>query len=134
MVEFYSIDKLGNSGPIGQISVGVDKSAPVVTYHSPQTSHLYIAGREIMVLPANLDVDAVVIGPTTISARASDDGVGIDRMELYIDGELRHSSDVNSLEFVWNQRTFLKHTLEIVTVDHFGYTSSKTLSLWVFNI
>jgi len=134
MVECYGIDKLGNSGPIGQVAVGMDTSAPSVTYQSPKSSHLYIAGREIMVLPSGMDVDAVSIGPTTIHATASDSGVGIDRVELYIDGELRHTSHSGSLEFVWNQRTFLRHKIEVITVDFFGYSSSKTLSLWVFNL
>jgi hypothetical protein len=134
VVEFYAVDNLGNTGGVGEVSVGVDTSAPSVSYKSPQASHLYIAGREIMVLPQNMDVDAVIIGPTIISATASDDEVGIQSLELYIDGELRQSSPTGSLEFVWNQRSFLRHTLEIVTTDFFGYQSSKTLHIWVFNL
>ena len=97
-------------------------------------SNLYIAGREIMVLPTSMDVDAVIIGPTTISATAVDGGVGVERMELYIDGELRRTSYGDQVEFVWNQRTFLNHTLEVVTVDFFGHRSSEILKLWVFNL
>jgi hypothetical protein len=134
VVECYGVDKLGNSGPVGQVAVGMDVSAPSVTYESPQSSHLYIAGREIMVLPSSMDVDAVVIGPTSVSVSAVDGGVGVERVELFIDGELRYTSHGDSLEFVWNQRTFLRHKLEVVTVDFFGYSSSKTLNLWVFNI
>jgi hypothetical protein len=134
VVEFYAVDNLGNTGLTGEISIGVDTTAPSVSYQSPQASHLYIAGREIMVLPQSMDVDAVILGPTTISATASDDGAGIQSLELYIDGELRQSSPDGSLEFVWNQRTFFKHKLEIVTTDFFGYQSSKTLHIWVFNL
>jgi hypothetical protein len=134
LLECYGVDRLGNSGSVQSLAMGVDSSAPSVTYESPQASHLYIAGREIMVLPRSMDVDAVIIGPTSISARASDNGVGVQKMELYIDGELRYSSMGNNLDFVWNQRTFLQHTLEIVTVDFFGYRSSKTLDLWIFNL
>jgi len=134
VVEFYAVDNLGNTGGTGEVSVGIDASAPVVSYKSPQASHLYIAGREIMVLPQSMDVDAVVIGPTTVSAAASDTGVGIESLCLYIDGELRQSSSTGSLEFVWNQRSFLKHKLEIVSTDFFGHSSSKILHLWVFNL
>jgi hypothetical protein len=134
LLESYGVDHLGNSGLVESLAVGVDSSAPSVSYESPQASHLYIAGREIMVLPQSMAVDAVIIGPTSISARAQDTGVGVKRMELYIDGELRYSSLDDSLEFVWNQRTFLQHKIEVVTVDFFGYRSSKTLDLWIFNL
>ena len=115
-------------------AIGVDTEAPSITYLTPLGSHLYIAGREIMVLPRIMDIDAVIIGPSSISVIASDEGVGIQSLNLYIDGELRQRSTDVSLEFVWNQRAFLRHQVEVVTTDFFGYTSSKTLDLWIFNL
>ncbi len=132
-LEYYMEDKLGNSGDIQEITVGIDDQAPVVIINSPKDNYLYIAGRAILYLRKLPGSDAVIIGTAIIDATASDTS-GIYTMELYIDGELRHKTYNGALEWRWNQLAFAIHTIEIRVYDNFGHSTTKEIKVWMFNL
>ena len=76
----------------------------------------------------------MIFGPTEIDTQVTDSGCGIERIQFYIDGELRHTSYDDTLEWWWNKRTIGVHTIEIVAQDILGHTSSIQLNVWVFNL
>ena len=130
LVEFYAKDHLGNTMTTQKQVIGVDAAAPSITYLAPAGNHLYIAGREILALRTG----SVIIGSLRIEAAASD-ACGIDRIELYIDGEQRYSEqDGSVLQWLWDERSLFEHTITIRAYDHLGRVSTKETTVNIFNL
>jgi hypothetical protein len=130
-VEFYAEDHLGNTGGVQELVVGVDTEAPAISFTAPSENHLYIAGREIIRLPVR--GQSVVLGSLRIDVGAQDT-CGVSQMELYIDGELRYMERDDHLQWLWDEKAWLSHTIEVVAYDNLGQTSSKTLDVTIFNL
>jgi hypothetical protein len=130
LIEFYAEDNLGNTMTTQKQAIGVDTEAPSITYIAPEGNHLYIAGREIL----SLRTESIIIGSLRIEAAATD-ACGIDRIELYIDGEQRYSEhDGSQLQWLWDERSLFEHTITIKAYDHLGRVSTKETTVKIFNI
>jgi hypothetical protein len=128
LIEFYAEDHLGNAQTIQEIAIGVDNEAPSITYLAPQDNHLYIAGREILALRT----ESVIIGSLRVEATATD-ASGIDKIELYIDGEQRYMEPDSSLQWLWDEKSLFAHTITIKAYDHFGRITTKETTVKIFN-
>ncbi|NDY71054.1 peptidase S8 [Desulfobacter hydrogenophilus] len=111
-------DTAGNRGQSGVISVSVDNvifqdtEAPAVTITSPG--------------------DGASIGNrVTVQASASDDS-GINRMELFIDGELKAVKYKSELSWNWNTRKLSKgaYTLSVKAFDTAGNEGADTITVY----
>jgi hypothetical protein len=130
LIEFYAEDNLGNTMTTQKQAIGVDTEAPSITYIAPEGNHLYIAGREIL----SLRTESIIIGSLRIEAAATD-ACGIDRIELYIDGEQRYSEhDGSQLQWLWDERSLFEHTITIKAYDHLGRVSTKETTVKIFNL
>jgi hypothetical protein len=128
LIEFYAEDHLGNTGPVQQLSIGIDKTAPSITFVTPQDNHLYIAGREILALPAQ----TFIVGSLRIDVGATD-ACGIEKLELYIDGEQRYMEPDDSLQWLWDEKSIFSHLITVKAYDNLGRVSTKETTVRIFN-
>lgn len=88
---------------------------PSVSILSPKNGYLYLFDREIIKIGKT-----VIIGSKSIYINAYDES-GIDRVEIYVDGELKATLK-NSYTWIW--KDFGIHTLEAKAYDKMGYSAS----------
>jgi len=111
-------DTAGNQGASEAINVSVDNvifedtEAPVVTITSPGD-------------------DASIGNRETVQASASDDS-GINRMEFFLDGELKAVKYKNELSWNWNTRKLPKgaYTLSVKAFDTAGNEGVDTITVY----
>jgi len=96
----------------------------------PRIGYLYINNREILPLPFNI---TVVIGKITLAAEVKC-GLPIQKVEFYVDEELKFSDEDAPYEWVWDETTCYAHTIKIVAYDVLGNRNVKEIELWAFNL
>ena len=107
----------------------IDNIPPLVNIERPKKGYLYIADREIMPIPITL-----IIGPITLEIDAVDYESGINRVEFYIDDELRATDDEEPYEWLWDETVLFKHSIKVVAYDNAGNTASDEINVIIFNI
>lgn len=121
-VDYYSVDKVGNVESTKSVSFKIDKMNPIVGIEKPKEGYLYIFDREIIPLPIT-----IIIGKITIKVDAVDETSGIDRVEVYIDDELKETLEETPYEWKWDETVFFKHTIKVVAYDKAGNTASDEI-------
>ena len=97
-------------------------SPPSVAIVSPKEGYLYIFDREIVKVGKT-----VIIGRKSVEVKALDEN-GIDRVEIFVDGELRatlHGS------YTWVWRDVGQHFLNVKAYDTTGYTANDFLRAFI---
>ncbi len=115
-------DSAGNEGASTPVSVTVHNVVPDTT--PPTTAISFPAG------------GARLSGPITVVATASDN-VGIDRVELLINGQVRATDRSHPYSFAWNTASYSDgtHTLQTRAYDTAGNSaSSASVSVVVDNV
>jgi len=87
IISFYSVNKDGREGEIISTTVKVDKTNPSVYIEEPSANYLYVFDRKIAPLK-----HTIILGKAPITANASDETSQIEKVEFYIDGELKHTA------------------------------------------
>ena len=101
-----------------------DKHNTRVKIKRPVPGHLYIFDIETFSFP-----HTTLVGCTTIEADA-EAYLGIDRVEFYIDNELRSEDSYQPYRWKWNQNSIFKiHTLEIFAIDILGNKASEEIEI-----
>ena len=71
-----------------------------------------------------------IVGPVSIKI----DNDSISKAEFYVDGALKKSVEEPPFQWEWNERAFLKHTLETRVYDEEGNsTSTGEIPVYIFN-
>ncbi|WP_020589444.1 S8 family serine peptidase [Desulfobacter curvatus] len=114
-------DTVGNLGQSDVISVSVDNEIfedtgapmPKVTIHSPNNTNIPIGNLEIV-------------------QASADSGIGISRMELFINNELTAVKYKNELKWNWNTRKLPQgnYTLSVKAVDTAGNEGIDTITVY----
>jgi len=91
---------------------------PTVGMSLPEAGVLHLFGKPIL---KTLFKRTILIGKTTITATAEDD-LGIEKVEFYIDGELKFTDTQEPYEYSFNKVKLIKrfirqHTLKIIAYD-----------------
>jgi len=106
------------------------------TLHVTPQSHIkitkpenavYIQGKKILTF-----FRPVIFGKITIEAEVTNDGCGIDRVEIYIDEKLRENFTSPPYQWIWDEHMFFKHSITVVAYDVIGKNTSKQLITWKF--
>ena len=97
-------------------------SPPSVAIVSPKEGYLYIFDREILKIRKT-----VIIGRKNVEIKALDEN-GIDRVEIFVDGELRATLQ-GSYSWVW--KDFGKHLLEVKAYDATGYNATDSVEAFI---
>ncbi len=101
LLELKSVDRAGNESPVGQQVVRIDSERPQVRVTEPDAGRVYMAGET---LQGWNELPAVIVANQEafpIRVVAADDGSGIDRVEVRIDGQLRKVLDGAPYEWSW---------------------------------
>jgi len=88
----------------------------------------YINNKKIFPLLIN----TIIIGSIEIEVNASDEISGIDRVEFYIDEELRKTDENEPYNWKWSSKEFFKHTIKIVAFDKALNSVNSELVVWKF--
>ena len=107
---------------------GVDIDPPVVEIVKPENA-LYIRNKEMLPLRKPL-----IIGYIYIEVEVSDEESGINRVEFYIDGELKYNGTTEPYIYAWDKRTpfRFRHTIKIIAYDEAGNYASSEISVLKF--
>ena len=100
-----------------------------VDIEKPNDGYLYVFNKEIMPLPKN----TIIIGELTVEANAYSEH-GIDKVEFYIDDELKHEDDEFPHEWLWDKRTFGRHEIKVIAYDNKENNAKDKLEVMIFNI
>ena len=108
-----------------EISYGVN-----VNIKKPKEGCLYIADRKII---STIFDNALVIGKITIEVDAFDEE-GTEKVEFYVDSELKYVDDELPYEWLLDETIFGRHCLEVVAYDKEGNEAKDNINIIIFNI
>jgi hypothetical protein len=106
-----------------------DTTPPTVEITRPKERYLYLFDREIMPIGLTL-----IIGPIAISADAYDEESGINKVEFYIDDELKYTDYEEPYEWLWDETAFWDHRVKAIAYDNAGNSVSDEVDVFIFNI
>jgi hypothetical protein len=111
------------------------KALPTVTITKPLENTLYFHNQKLI----NIPITTIIYGPINITANATS-GIGIARVEFYVDGSLKTTDTAAPYTYLWNplisfNGTSLKHTIKTVAYDTQGDSASAELNVtkWRFH-
>ena len=96
------------------VTFTVDNSPPDLNVIKPKIGYLYTKNREIKTLLGN----TIIMGSITIEADVSDETSGVNRVEFYIDDELKDTASNVPYEWTLNEPLFGKHAIKIIAYDN----------------
>jgi len=126
MIKISVSDTSGNTGTDMSQKFTVDHEAPSLEITKPVAAKLYIFDRAIMPLFGN---KAVIIGRITITVTATDDVSGIDKVQFYIDGELKAELNSTPYEWQWNEMAIGSHVITVKAYDNAGNKAEKEIGV-----
>ena len=77
---------------------------------------------------------SIVLNEVTILVNASDNETGIERVEFYIDGNLRETDVSPPYNYLWNDNLTKKHNIEVKAYDYAGNSASKKIDVIKANV
>ncbi|HEC82330.1 MAG TPA: hypothetical protein ENI53_00395, partial [Thermoplasmatales archaeon] len=130
LIEISAMDTTGNIGKDYSNKFTVDNTKPTVEITKPVIGKLYMFDREI--LPV-IGSKAVIIGKITIEVEANDATAGMEKVEFYIDGKYNAEDTSSPYKWVWDERSFGKHTIKVVAYDKAGNKINKEVEVFIVN-
>jgi len=104
----------------------IEAKPPHVEITKPQRA-IYIKDR--MVIPF---IVPVIFGDIQIWFWAEDSESGLNRTELYIDGELKEVFTIIPKSWLWDEKVFFKHTITVKAYDNAGNNATIEIKVWKF--
>lgn len=101
-----------------------------IRLEKPTGGNLYIADREIAPI---LRGNPLIIGKITIETDALDED-GVDRVEFYVDDELKETIYDEPFEWTWNERAFGTHEIQVTAYDNDGDEAEDKIDVIIFNL
>jgi len=93
---------------------------------SPEQNFIYIMNYKILPFFVTL-----VIGKIGVEVNASAQK-GVDRVEFYIDNELKHNDTTAPYNWTWDKRAFFRYTIKVIAYDAAGNSASDEITVWKF--
>ncbi len=102
-----------------------DTNPPSITIQKPQSHNLYILGRTFKFLSPN----PWIIGELEVKVNASDESE-IEKVEFYLDGELKYTDTSYPYVYTFKERSFGKlHTIKVKAYDTEGNSASREIKV-----
>ncbi len=109
---------------------GPETSLPIVNIISPVKGYININLLGFFVLKLK-SFTTVAIGKIMVSANATDDQSGIERVEFYVDEVLKATVYTAPYNWTWADRgLFFPYTLKVVAYDYYGNLNFMSLKVW----
>jgi len=80
LVEFYSVDMLGNTEVVKSVTIKIDGTDPTISLVRPRFSYLYLFDREVLPLASGV---TLAVGRLTVTASAVDLTSGVENVTFY---------------------------------------------------
>lgn len=120
------------------VEINVDNEEPQMYVNNPRESFFHWRGKPIMPSPLGLTTVVGLFNGIIVQVSASDEGCGIDKVNIYIDDELRGPATYNILtkywEYDWNENHMGRRTLKIVVIDLAGNEATGIIYVNYYNI
>ena len=121
-----------NASRLWWFSTKTDTSPPSVAIVQPKRGYLYVnllGG--IIQRKVPIFITTLVIGQIEVIATASDGESGVNRVEFYIDGDLKATDSVAPYSWNWLERGgFFPYLLTVTAYDNSDNHSSLSLRVW----
>ena len=106
----------------------IDGRVPNIKISKPQRA-IYIRDRKIIPF-----IVPVIFGDIQIWFSAEDNLSGLNRIELFIDDELREIFTICPKSWLWNEITpwKYKHVIKLIAYDNASNNATKNMTVWRF--
>ena len=105
-----------------------DVSPPLLSIEKPRKGYFHIFDRAW--LPIGI---TIILGKITIIANVIDEG-GIEKVEFYVDGDLKFTDHEAPYEWLWDERVIGKHEVKVIAHDIFGNRGEDKINVTIFKI
>ena len=102
---------------------------PSVVIKTPLEQKLYFRNRELFSLGRTL-----IIGPITIKANATDTDGSVEKVEFYIDDELKETMIAGPYEYNWNERAIGEYNIKVKVYDNEGAVTEQVRNVLIINL
>jgi hypothetical protein len=106
-----------------------DGTPPSVYIEKPQGG-LYAFDKKIIPLSNNA---TVILGDITMEILAEDYETDIDRLEIWVDGNLKNSSNEKHYYWLWDEVMVGRHMVRITAWDNAGNCNSNEFEVFIIN-
>lgn|GEM_PF-2670651 len=121
-----------NASPLWSFSTITDASPPSLILTQPKKGYLYVnllEGNIQRICP--ILITTLVIGQIEVLAAVSDTQSGVNRVEFYLDDQVKATVIAAPYRWAWTEPGFLfPYTLKILTYDNIGNQNSYELKVW----
>ncbi|HEC75746.1 MAG TPA: hypothetical protein ENI33_00605 [Thermoplasmatales archaeon] len=126
-------ESLANSSnlKVGKEPMFVEDGNPPTIFIQRPKGHLYIFGRDIF---PTIFGNTIIIGDITVNVNATDNENGIEKIEFYVDDELKEIIREEPYEWLWDEKIAWKHKIKVVAYDKAGNTADDEEEVVIFNI
>ncbi len=90
-------------------------------------NEIYFINKEILPFFTPL-----IFGKIDVDVYANNIDNEIDRVEFFVDGELKEIDTSEPYSWTWDERVFFRHTLKVVAYDTSGVNATRKLEVWKF--
>jgi outer membrane protein assembly factor BamB len=122
---FTVTDNEGNTSS-DTANVTITYASPTVSIIKPENV-LYILNIKTIPFP-----HPFIIGPITIKVTATQQPLGIDHVEFYVDDNLKTTDSETPYQWTWLTPAFFKHTIKVIAYDTSEKSTTVSLSVSKF--
>jgi hypothetical protein len=122
IIYYYSVDVAGNVESSHNFTIKIDDDDPTVTLTAPEEGRIHIFNRAIL---PTIFGNTIVIGRFKATAAADDATSDIDKVEFYIDNELRFPDYAEPYEYYLERNILAQHTITLIAYDYAGHTTES---------
>ena len=109
---------------------GLEDDLPTIQITNPQPGYLYLNFLDIITFKLPFIV-TLIIGKNDVDADVTQGAYAIDRVEFYIDDDLKFTDYNEPYKWVWNEQTpFFYYTIKAVVYDIHGFQTSDVIKIY----
>jgi len=124
----------GDTDYVDDVTSGIPGETSFAVRITNPINALYIMNNEIRKFKFEFREKPVIIGKIDITVEIFAPGSEIDRVEFYINDELKYNTSTEPYTWTWDERTFLKfqYTIEVKAYGADGGSDSDDMVVWRF--
>ena len=107
----------------------IDKKNSSINFATQQDNFLYRNNRKIL----EHEDETIIIGWINVKVNVDDAESGINKVEFYVDDELKETISTYPYNWMWDEHILLGHTLKTIVYDNAGNTATDEINVWIFN-
>ena len=115
---------------MGLITDKTDDNPPTVIIEKPK-GHLYIFDKELVPLPTE---KSIVLGRISVTFSAVDDETDIAMSEIFVDTQLKHTTQEQQYTWLWDETAVGAHSIQIKSYDNAGNEALDEVDVLIINL